>query len=162
EGASAVLAHLDAGRVAGPADPVDDPQQVAARLEAVEGQPRAQGQGLDAEARGAGVGVDDERVGAGAEVGGVVEEVVGPAAQVRVAPKGPRNSRTASGLGSHVSMCPGPPLIHTRMTRVSVRAAAPSAWSLSRSPRASPPTPRKPARRKLRRVRAPPPPPTTF
>ena len=44
----------------------------------------------------------------------------------RIAPNGPRNCATASGFGSHVSMCPGPPLSQNRMTLVS--GAADFAW----------------------------------
>src|SRR5262249_32726188 len=77
-----------------------------------------------------------------------------PGRLVGIAPKGPRNPRGASGFGSHVSMCPGPPLSQKRMTlrRVVTPDAAADSRSLSRSGTVSPPSPSSPAWTKLRRV----------
>ena len=63
------------------------------------------------------------------------------------------NPPAASGLGSQVSMWPGPPLSQNRMTLVSFRsAAAPASRSRKNPGRARPPTPSIPACTKLRRV----------
>src|SRR5215213_4366424 len=76
-----------------------------------------------------------------------------PGTLVRLAPNGPRTCGTASGFGSQVSWCPGPPLIQNRMTAES--GAAPLAWARTRnrSGSVSPPTPSRPAWTKERRVR---------
>src|SRR5262249_16920191 len=46
-----------------------------------------------------------------------------PGTLVAMAPSGPRNSAAAAGLGSQVSMWPGPPLSQKRMTQGSLRGA---------------------------------------
>ena len=77
--------------------------------------PLGQRQVLDPVLRVVRVGLDDERVGAAAEIGRVVEEVVGPAAEVRHGdvrgharagsrPRaGPRPSPSTAGAGSVLS-----------------------------------------------------------
>ena len=77
-----------------------------------------------------------------------------PGRLVAIAPNGPRKPPGASGLGSQVSMWPGPPLSQKRMTLVSLpgAVAAPASRSRSSSGRARPPRPSTPAWRKLRRV----------
>ena len=71
-------------------------QHPAAVLQAVEREAAGQRQVPDPVLRVVRVGLDDERVRAAAEVGRVVEEVVGPAAEVRHGDVG-RHARTRSG-----------------------------------------------------------------
>src|SRR5690242_11091899 len=76
-----------------------------------------------------------------------------PGTLVSIAPNGPRYSAGARGLGSQVSMWPGPPLSQNRITLLPAadERTAPSARRRAKSARVNPPTPSAPAVRKLRR-----------
>src|SRR5580700_10620504 len=70
-------------------------------------------------------------------------------------PNSPRNSTGASGFGSHISMCDGPPRIQRMMTEVILPLVGLTAFALdserSRFDSDSPMEPRTPAFTKLRR-----------
>src|SRR4051794_3268 len=78
-----------------------------------------------------------------------------PGTAVDLTPNSPRYSTGALGLGSHMSMWLGPPRIQRMMTHGSrpplVERDGADASSRSRSERASPEAPSRPALRKLRR-----------
>ena len=78
-----------------------------------------------------------------------------PGTFVGMAPKGPRTSAGASGLGSHVSCWLGPPRIQRMMTEEAFFVGFPcwAAWASIRSRwgSASPLAPSMPARRMVRR-----------
>src|SRR6185437_8453047 len=79
-----------------------------------------------------------------------------PGTLVSIAPNGPRYSTGARGLGSQVSMWPGPPLSQNRTTLLSAadERTAPSARNRAKSASVRPPAPSAPAVRKLRRETA--------
>lgn len=78
-----------------------------------------------------------------------------PGAAVWMVRKGPRYSSGASGFGSNVSTCDGPPPIHrTMQARAAGRAPEFAAWARARSKsgKAIPSVDRAPTLRKSRRL----------